>query len=153
MLVALVIVIIIITACNFLGDMLIFNRWIFICSPYIDHMCVFASIHREGFICLHQLECQGTDQRCCVEDVSFLRQVCSSLLQNEAPSLSKQPLYPVHTLEAGRTTTQLVCVSISKHKALIYHYQASPSLRATSQTDLPLASGTHERRRKLTMKG
>ena len=43
-------------------------------------VCVFMSIHREGFICLDQLTCQGTDQRYCVEDVSFLRQVPSSLL-------------------------------------------------------------------------
>ena len=42
-------------------------------------VCVFASIHRESFICLG-LEFQGTDQRCCVEDVSFLCQVPSSLL-------------------------------------------------------------------------
>ena len=32
-------------------------------------VCVCTSIHREGFICLDQLEYQGTDQRCCVEDV------------------------------------------------------------------------------------
>ena len=42
---------------------------------------------------------------CCVEDLTFLGQVPSSLLQNEALNLSNQPLYPVHTLEAGRTTT------------------------------------------------
>ena len=34
-------------------------------------MCVFTSIHREGFICLEQLDCQGIDQWCCVEDVGF----------------------------------------------------------------------------------
>ena len=43
-------------------------------------VCVFMSIYREGFICLDQLECQGTDQQCCVVDVSFLCQVSSSLL-------------------------------------------------------------------------
>ena len=32
-------------------------------------MYVCTSIHREGFICLDQLEYQGTDQRCCLEDV------------------------------------------------------------------------------------
>ena len=42
-------------------------------------VCVFTSIHREGFICLG-LEFQGTDQQCCVEDVSFLCQVSSSIL-------------------------------------------------------------------------
>ena len=42
-------------------------------------LCEFTSIHREGFICLG-LEIQGTDQRCCVGDVTFLYQVCSSLL-------------------------------------------------------------------------
>ena len=42
-------------------------------------LCVFTSIHREGFISLG-LEFQGTDQRRCVKDVSFLFQVPSSLL-------------------------------------------------------------------------
>ena len=43
--------------------------------------CVrFTSIHREDFICLEELECQGTDQWCCAEDVSFLHQVSSSLI-------------------------------------------------------------------------
>ena len=37
-------------------------------------MC-FTFIHREDLICLEQLECQGTDQRCCVEVVPFLCQV------------------------------------------------------------------------------
>ena len=50
-------------------------------------VCVFTSIHLEGFICLG-LEVQGTDQRCCVEDVIFLCQVPSSILQYEPPSLS-----------------------------------------------------------------
>ena len=36
-------------------------------------------MHREGFICLG-LKFQGIDERCCVEDVSFLCQVPSSLL-------------------------------------------------------------------------
>ena len=51
-------------------------------SLNLDYICVsvFPSIHRKGFICLEQLECQGTDQRCCVEEVSFLRQVPPSLL-------------------------------------------------------------------------
>ena len=49
--------------------------------PFNTFMCVrFTSIHREDFICLEELECQGTDQRCCTEDVSFLCQVPSSLL-------------------------------------------------------------------------
>ena len=44
-------------------------------------MCVCTSIYHEGFICLDQLDYQGTtDQRCCVEDVIFLCQVPSSLL-------------------------------------------------------------------------
>ena len=50
-------------------------------------VCVFTSIHLEGFICLG-LVVQGTDQRCCVEDVFFLYQVPSSILQYESPSLS-----------------------------------------------------------------
>ena len=66
--------------------------------------CVFTSIHREGFICLG-LEFQGINQQCFVEDVSFLCQVPSLLLQYEAPSLSNYPLYPVPTLEAGKATT------------------------------------------------
>ena len=50
-------------------------------------VCVFMSIHLEGFICLG-LEFQGTDQRCCVEDVIFLCQVPSLILQYESPSPS-----------------------------------------------------------------
>ena len=50
-------------------------------------VCVFTSIHLEGFICLG-LVVQGTDQRCCVEDVFFLYQVPSSILQYESPSFS-----------------------------------------------------------------
>ena len=34
-------------------------------------LCVFTSIHREGFLCLG-LEFQGTDQRCCIEDITSL---------------------------------------------------------------------------------
>ena len=51
-----------------------------VCVCVCARMFVCTSIHLEGFICLVQLECQGTDQRCCVEDVSFLYQVPSSLL-------------------------------------------------------------------------
>ena len=40
----------------------------------------FMSIQLEDFIFLEQLKCQGTDQGCCAEDVSFLCQVPSSLL-------------------------------------------------------------------------
>ena len=52
-----------------------------------SYVCVFTSIHHEDFICLG-LEFQGTDQQCCVEDVTFLCQVLLSLLQYEAPSFS-----------------------------------------------------------------
>ena len=51
-----------------------------VCVCVCARMFVCTSIHPEGFICLVQLECQGADQRCCVEDVSFLYQVPSSLL-------------------------------------------------------------------------
>ena len=55
------------------------------CSAIIDLLVcvcvsVFTSIHREVFICLEQLESRGTDHWYCVEDVSFLHQVPSSLL-------------------------------------------------------------------------
>ena len=53
-----------------------------------SNVYVFTLIHRKGFICLGQLESEETDQRCCVEDVSFFRQVSSLLFQNEAPRLS-----------------------------------------------------------------
>ena len=43
--------------------------------------CVFVYIHREGVIYLKQFKYQGTDQQCCIEEVSFLRQVPSSLLR------------------------------------------------------------------------
>ena len=44
-------------------------------------MCVFVfmSIRREDLICLNQLVCQGTDQQCCVEGISFLCQATSLL--------------------------------------------------------------------------
>ena len=45
-----------------------------VCACVRVRVCI-ISIHREGFICLEQLECQRTDQQCCVKDVSFLRQV------------------------------------------------------------------------------
>ena len=51
-------------------------------------VCVCMSIHHKGFICLDQLENQGTDQQCSVEEVYFICQVPSSLLKNEAPNLS-----------------------------------------------------------------
>ena len=53
-----------------------------------NNVYVFTSIHRKGFICLGQLESEETDQRCCVEDVSFFRQVPSLLFHNEVPRLS-----------------------------------------------------------------
>ena len=59
-------------------------------------------------------ECHGTDQRCYVEAVCFLREVPSLLLQNEVPNLSNQSLYPVYTLEAARATASLVCFSLLK---------------------------------------
>ena len=58
----------------------------YFCWKYVC-VCVFTSIHLEGFICLG-LEVEGTDQRCCAEDVIFLCQVPSSILQYESPSLS-----------------------------------------------------------------
>ena len=58
-------------------------------SFYTVYACVFTSIHREGFNCLEQLECQGADQGCCVEDVPFFCQV----------------FITSHTLEAGKATT------------------------------------------------
>ena len=67
------------------------NNFIFVGNSNISNVhlcvCVFTSIHLEGFICLG-LEVQGTDQRCCVEDVIFLCQVPSSILQFESPNLS-----------------------------------------------------------------
>ena len=53
-------------------------------KQYSVCVCVITSIHREGFICLG-LGVQGTDQRCCVEDLIFLYQVPSSILQYESP--------------------------------------------------------------------
>ena len=51
-----------------------------VCVGVCVCVCLFTSIQREDFICLGQLECQGTGQRYCVEDISFLCQVPSSLL-------------------------------------------------------------------------
>ena len=56
----------------------------FVCVCVCVCMCActrtFMSIHHEGFICHEQLECQGTDQQCCVEGISFLHQVFWLLL-------------------------------------------------------------------------
>ena len=83
-------------------------------------LCVCKSIHRESFICLDQLECQGTDQRYYVEDVSFVCQVPSSLLQNEAPNLSNQPLYSLHIQQKRAEPRLNQCVSrLHKNKAFI----------------------------------
>ena len=51
-----------------------------VCLRPFYPLCVLTSIHREGFICREQLECLRADQGCCVEDVSFVCQVPSSLL-------------------------------------------------------------------------
>ena len=58
-----------------------------VCVCVCVYVCVFTSIHLEGFIFLG-LEVQGTDQRFCVEDVISLCQFPSSTLQYESPSLS-----------------------------------------------------------------
>ena len=107
---------------------------IIISSCVRGRVFVFTYIHREGFICLVQLGCHGTDQRCCVEDVSFLCQVPLSLLQNEAPHLSNQPFTLfTHQKRAEPQLSQCVCDSLSKHKAVIYHYQALPSCYIVSR--------------------
>ena len=54
--------------------------YVYMCVCLCVYVCVFTSIHREDFICLDHLEYQGTEQRYCVEDISSLRQVPSSLL-------------------------------------------------------------------------
>ena len=58
------------------------------CVLCVVCVCVFTSIHREGFICLDQLGYYGTDQRCCVENVGFLCRFPSLLLWNAEPNLS-----------------------------------------------------------------
>ena len=119
--------------CAYMSNMLdVLNYLTFLQVCVFVCVCVFTSIHRKGFTCLW-LKFQGTDQRCCVE-VTFLCQVLSSLLQYETLSLSNQPLHSFHILEADKSMTQLA-LSMShfqKHEDLSYHYQASPSVRATS---------------------
>ena len=56
---------------------------------FFDYIfCLYMPIHHEGFICLDQLDCQGTYQQCFVEVVYFLSQASSSLIWNEAPNVS-----------------------------------------------------------------
>ena len=50
---------------------------VYVCVCVCVCVCVFTFIHREGFICLDQLECQGTDQRC----YAFLCQVSIATLE------------------------------------------------------------------------
>ena len=52
----------------------------FSCLSLCVYVCVFTSIHHEGFICLDHLGYQETDQQCYLEDVNFLCKVPSSLL-------------------------------------------------------------------------
>ena len=66
-------------------------------------VCVFRSIHREGFICLDQLGCQGTDQRCCVEDVGFFWRFSLLLFWNAEPNLS----FPILFVHQKRAQPQL----------------------------------------------
>ena len=42
---------------------------VFVCVCVCVCVCVFMSIHLEDLSCMDQLDCQRTDQRCCVEDV------------------------------------------------------------------------------------
>ena len=68
------------------------TTYIFICQyslATIDTaMCVCVYVHPPWRLHLSGLVVQGTEQRCCVEDVFFLYQVPSSILQYESPSLS-----------------------------------------------------------------
>ena len=68
------------------------------CAQVCVCVYVFTSIHREGFICLDQLEYQGTDQRCYVEDINFLCQVPSSQLQNAS------------IVDTGRNLIYVLCI-------------------------------------------
>ena len=52
----------------------IFTNGMFMCVCMCLCMCL------RPFTCLEQLECQVTDQQCCVEDVSFFCEVHSSLI-------------------------------------------------------------------------
>ena len=56
--------------------------------PGVFCVCVCVYVHPPWRLHLSGLVVQGTDQRCCVEDVCFLYQVPSSILQYESPSLS-----------------------------------------------------------------
>ena len=76
------------------------------CACVCVCVCVFTSIHCEGFIYLDQLGYQGTDQRCCVEDVGYHCQFPSSLLWNAEPNLSASHfILFVCTTEASIATT------------------------------------------------
>ena len=55
-------------------------------------VCVCVSIHREGFICLDQLEYQGTDQQCCVEDATFLKSLHRYFRMKHQTFLTSHPI-------------------------------------------------------------
>ena len=104
-----------------------------VCVCFCVWGCVFTSIHREGFIFQDQVRYLRTDQRCYFEDVNFLCQVPSPLLQNAAPNLSNQPSYPVYTLEACKVTSLNQCTSRFQNMGPSFTtQQASPSVRTTS---------------------
>ena len=89
-----------------------------VCVCVSVHACMrvcFTSTHGEGLLCLKQFKCQGTDERCCTENVTFLSQVPSLLLQNEVPCLSNQPLYLVYLLEVVKGTNYRGRILLAKH--------------------------------------
>ena len=58
--------------CSYIQIMLYLLRIITFFVTYVRLcVCVCPSIHREGFICSDQLDCQGSDQRCYVEGDFF----------------------------------------------------------------------------------
>ena len=108
--------------------------------PFSTYVRVFTSIHREGFICLDQVGYQGTDQRCYVEDVNFLCQIPSSLLQNAATNLSNQSILFANQKPAKPRVNQ--CTSRSQNMGPSFTIQQeSSSVRTTSQADLTLTRG------------
>ena len=118
---------------------------------FVWSVCWRVLVLAKGFICLEYLECQGTDQRCCVEDVtistSFLHRYLR--MKHQAFLTSHFILFALQKQQKARITS--VCLTFKPQGlpvplldiALVPHYIESRSI---------LASDILIRGRNLTMK-
>ena len=102
---------------------------------FVWSVCWRVLVLAKGFICLEYLECQGTDQRCCVEDVtistSFLHRYLR--MKHQAFLTSHFILFALQKQQKARITS--VCLTFKPQGlpvplsdiALVPHYIKSRS--------------------------